>query len=114
MSEFYDEASDCDCCESTPPRILNLQQFATTTFDSCDELRDKCVIVYYGKSLEYIKKRESYKPNVIWMRAEQSDAIYDCLVRARNGKGRNGKNYILIVDRSFPSLKTIVDGFIHT
>ncbi len=107
MSEFYGEMSDCEY-EPCPPRILNLQQFAATEFDSCDELRDKCVIVYYGKSLEYIKKREAVKPNVIWVRAEQSEAVYDCLIRARNG---NGKNYILIIDTSFPSLKTIADGF---
>jgi hypothetical protein len=107
MSEFYDEFSDHDC-EQPRPRILNLQQFATTEFDSCDTLRNKCVIVYYGKSLEYIKKREHYKPNVIWVRAEQSEAVYDCLLRARK---ENGNNYVLIVDTSFPSLKTIASSW---
>lgn len=107
MSEFYGGLSDCDCETVRRPRILNLQQFATTDFTSCADMREKCVIVYYGKSLEYIKKREAYhKPNVIWIRAENSHAIYDCLVRARNG---NGRDYVLVVDTSFPSLRSIVD-----
>ena len=107
MSEFYNEMSDCEY-EPVRPRILNLQQLASTEFASCNDMCDKCVIVYYGKSLEYIKKREAAKPNIIWIRAENSHAIYDCLVRARNGRGRE---YVLVVDTSFPSLRSIVDEF---
>lgn len=106
MSEFYGGMSDCECESVVRPRILNLQQFVSNDFASCNDMRDKCVIIYYGKSMEFIKKRESYRPNIIWVRAEQPQAIYDCLARARNG---NGRDYVLVVDTSFSPLRSIVD-----
>jgi hypothetical protein len=103
MSELYIDPSPCNSdtdadTEEAHHTILDIKLFESQPFSTCIDM-SKPIYVYFGSGYEWMRNRETGS-NIKWIRAEQHDAILDCM--------RHVQTCVCIVDSSFPTFRSLL------